>query len=258
MALNEKGIATVQGWIEDLGVRGAAKKMIDSALRKTIGLTSEDLSDTTTFANGLDEIESLLDQEEIKTAWELAKETASEMLEDEGYPGMFESKKKKNKITIKESQLKKIIKEALDGVLYPRGGSIGGEHQKKMTDDEIYQNKFGPRDQNPTAYDIALDKFYGRVKNYFGTSDLDNTLYHFFEDFDRNIRYFKSSQDNWNRDSITNALKQYQVIIEAISKYYNIDLFDEKNLDYFINELYPQMKLEYKQFCQERNTTTQR
>ena len=258
MALNEKGIATVQRWIEDLGVRGAAKKMIDSALRKTIGLTSEDLSDTTTFANGLDEIESLLEQEEIESAWELAKETTTEMLEDEGYPNMFESKNKKHKIIIKESQLKKIIKEALDGVLYPRGGSIGGEHQKKMTDDEIYNNKNNSQTRFKKSNEIALEKLNQRVENYFGTSDLGNRLYYFFQDFDKGISSYKTTQDNYNINTIKTFLQVYSDIIHNISNNYNIDLYDDKNLGYFIEELYPQMKLEYQQFCQERNTIRQR
>ena len=55
-ALSPKGIETVKKWCEKFGNREAGIKIIDNILNKRIGLTSSDLPDTATFANGLDGI----------------------------------------------------------------------------------------------------------------------------------------------------------------------------------------------------------
>jgi len=89
-----------------LGCREAAVKMINSCLRKKCGLCSEDMPDTSTFANGLDAVEEALDEKDIQGAYDIACETAEEMLEDEGY-SMDESK------SIKKSDVRRIIREEL-------------------------------------------------------------------------------------------------------------------------------------------------
>lgn len=73
------------------GARGTAKTIIDQRLRRKIGLTSDDLADTATFASGLDEIEELLTQGDYGEAFEVAKDTVDAMLEDEGFGDMFEN-----------------------------------------------------------------------------------------------------------------------------------------------------------------------
>lgn len=100
MALTEKGINTVKRLCSEIGSRKCGIKMVNQFLsRLGAGLTSSDLPDTMTFANGLDSIEELLNSGEYNSAYEEAKETAREMLEDEGFSGMFENKKniKENK-----------------------------------------------------------------------------------------------------------------------------------------------------------------
>jgi len=94
--LTEKGMATVQRWIEEGGARNAAVKMIDQMLNKMIGLTSSDLGDTAIFANGLDSIEDLLSNGEFDAALSAAKETAQEMITDEGGGDMFDESEKLN------------------------------------------------------------------------------------------------------------------------------------------------------------------
>ena len=84
--LSEKGVETVKKWCDDMGCREAAQKLIDIVLRKMIGgLSTSDLPDTATLADGLDEIEGLLMDEEYQMAFEEAKNTANAMLEDEGF-----------------------------------------------------------------------------------------------------------------------------------------------------------------------------
>jgi len=89
--LSPKGLATVEKWATTMDSRDAAKRMIDSVLRNKLGLTSDDLADTTTFANGLDMIEARLQSRDYQGAYDVAKDTAKEMIEDEGGAGMDEN-----------------------------------------------------------------------------------------------------------------------------------------------------------------------
>jgi hypothetical protein len=89
---------TIEKWIENLGYRGAAKKLVDYFIGKmTGGLGTDDLGDTTIFADGLDEIEDLLkNPNDYYSALKTAKETAESMLDDEGFGGdMFSEGEKK-------------------------------------------------------------------------------------------------------------------------------------------------------------------
>lgn len=95
--LTEKGIATVEKWIAELGSRQAAVKMVDSVLNRMIGMTSSDLADTATFANGLDSIEEALNEKDYNGALNIAKDTAKEMIDEEGGGDLFgESNLKEN------------------------------------------------------------------------------------------------------------------------------------------------------------------
>jgi len=82
---SEKGITMVEKWISELGEREAAVKLMDTIFNKMIGLSSSDLPDTATFANGLDEIEEAFIEKDYNSALEIAKDTAREMLEEEGF-----------------------------------------------------------------------------------------------------------------------------------------------------------------------------
>lgn len=85
---SEKGITTLQKWIEELGTRSAAVKLIDNLLNKMVGLSSSDLPDTATFSNGLDEIEEAFNDGDYNLALQVAKDTIREMLEDKGFGDM--------------------------------------------------------------------------------------------------------------------------------------------------------------------------
>ena len=93
--ISENNAVVIQKWIDKVGHRGTAKKLIDTVLRiKLMGMTSDDLGDTAIFSNGLDTAEEFLISGEFQSALDSAKETAMEMIEDEqeGMGGMFESK----------------------------------------------------------------------------------------------------------------------------------------------------------------------
>ena len=108
-ALTEKGIETVKKWVAETDARTTAVRLVDQVLRKKIGLSSSDLADTAIFASGLDDIEELLEQGNYQEAYTVAKDTAEQMLEDEGAGGLFdENKKNDNKKAIKESTMKRL------------------------------------------------------------------------------------------------------------------------------------------------------
>lgn len=86
----EKQIKIINNLIDKFGHRDAAKKMIDAVLKTNLmGMSSEDLSDTNIFADGLDTVESFLKSGNYGNALNSAKETAHEMIEDEGNGMMF-------------------------------------------------------------------------------------------------------------------------------------------------------------------------
>ena len=70
-----------------------------------IGLGSSDLADTVTFANGLDEIEEMLNNKQFQEALDHAKEVAEEMVEEEGGGDLFEIK----------NVVREVVKERLGG-----------------------------------------------------------------------------------------------------------------------------------------------
>ncbi len=86
--VSEKTQGILTKWINELGTRQAAIKLIDNFLVKATGMSSSDLTDSVTFANGLDEVESYLEGGDFGGAIDATKETVRDMLEDEGYPMM--------------------------------------------------------------------------------------------------------------------------------------------------------------------------
>ena len=77
----------VKAAITKNGSREVAIKILDLAVsRISGGLSMHDLPDTATVANGIDGIEDALNGEDCNGAWNIAQETAEEMLADEGFP----------------------------------------------------------------------------------------------------------------------------------------------------------------------------
>jgi len=85
--LSEKGIENIRKWVRESDERSAAERLIAFFIRKKTLLDLRDLPDTATFANGLDDVEDCLKAQDYHGAFESAKETAEEMLEEEGYDG---------------------------------------------------------------------------------------------------------------------------------------------------------------------------
>jgi hypothetical protein len=79
MSTHEQKVA----YVDSHDSRVLAKQLIDKYLNRTCGMSSSDLSDSTIFMNGLDEIENLLNEYDFKSAHVYALDTAREMIEDE-------------------------------------------------------------------------------------------------------------------------------------------------------------------------------
>lgn len=90
--MSPKAIDYIKNYIEKFDERAMAVKLVDIALKSVAGVESSDMPDTSTFANGVDEIQSLLEDQDYDTAYQMAKDTANEMLEEEGYGDLNEAK----------------------------------------------------------------------------------------------------------------------------------------------------------------------
>jgi hypothetical protein len=91
-ALSPKAVEYIKNYIDKFDERAMAVKLVDIALKSSAGVESSDLPDTSTFANGVDEIQSLLEDQEYNKAYQMAKETAQEMLDEEGFGNLNEAK----------------------------------------------------------------------------------------------------------------------------------------------------------------------
>lgn len=89
-ALSDKNKQLIIKWVNEMGSRKAAIRMIDSILKSKMGLGTDDLADTSTFADGVDSVEEALQQRDYAGAYETARDTAQSMIEDEGGDGLFE------------------------------------------------------------------------------------------------------------------------------------------------------------------------
>lgn len=88
--LSPKGVEQVKSQFEQLGARETAVKLVDYFIKKMLGgMTASDLPDSATYANGLDDIESTLQGGDYNAAFDLAKDTAKEMISEEGGGDMF-------------------------------------------------------------------------------------------------------------------------------------------------------------------------
>lgn len=89
-SLSDRNKQLIIKWVNEMGNRKAAIRMIDSILQRRIGLGTDDLSDTSTFADGVDSVEESLQQGDYEGAYNLASDTAQSMIEDEGGDGLSE------------------------------------------------------------------------------------------------------------------------------------------------------------------------
>ena len=159
--LTDKGVEKIQSWCDSLGCRQTAIKLVDLVLNKMVGLSSSDLSDTSTLANGLDEMESLLEDGDYQSAFNIAKDTAKEMLDDEGYPMEMDEK-----LIGKQSKLDKNKNGKIDSQDFKalRGEKNEDEDKKESSDkdeDKKSEKKDQPKEFRPG---VDLGKSFEKFK----------------------------------------------------------------------------------------------
>lgn len=99
-ALNDKNKQLIIKWVNEMGTRKAAIRMIDSILKRKVGLGTDDLADTSTFADGVDSVEEALQQSDYDGAYNIAYDTAQSMIEEEGGEGLFEVEGNSGKFSV--------------------------------------------------------------------------------------------------------------------------------------------------------------
>jgi hypothetical protein len=80
-AIKPEAIEKIKGWIKKDGLRPAAIKLVDWCLYRKCGMTSGSMPDTSEFANGVDEVEDQLKNQDFQGALDAAKETANDMIQ---------------------------------------------------------------------------------------------------------------------------------------------------------------------------------
>lgn len=161
--IDEKFVTLLTGMIAKYGARSTGKKMIDLILTKRFGITSTDLPDSLTFANGLDEIEFFLKDGDYQKAFNIAKETALEMMREEG----FEMGLGENKIKVKD--LRKLIRESInDETYFPTLSEALDQVNKKAVSkgyDEINPDEFFQFGMGGISYGETKRKSFSLTKN---------------------------------------------------------------------------------------------
>lgn len=71
--------------LETVGSRATAIWLVDYFLNKTVMLSSDSLPDSAIYANGLDSIEECFDDQDYRGAVNIARDTAQDMLSEEGF-----------------------------------------------------------------------------------------------------------------------------------------------------------------------------
>ena len=120
-------IAAIERIMKARGTRHAAVKLVDAVLVKHLmGLTSNDLADTSIFADGLDMIEDALTRGDFNGAVEIAHDTAKEMIEDEGGEGIMNENYNSNGTTpTNPMELVKLIMSGGSFLFFTKRGNMG-------------------------------------------------------------------------------------------------------------------------------------
>jgi hypothetical protein len=151
-SLSEKGISQILKMIDEKGTRPTAMYLVDLCLKRlTGGLSASDLSDTAIYANGLDTIEELLTDGEFGLAIQTAKETAEEMVEDEGM-GMDEE----NDTINENKELTMTVSDAVEGTF---DGDFDGNKEKLEKAKELISAS------NHPDKEYALEKIKQKLQN---------------------------------------------------------------------------------------------
>jgi hypothetical protein len=133
--VGEKTKNTIDKWRSEMGDRKTAIKLIDYMLERMVGMSSGDLADTATFANGIDGVEDALVDGDYKGALNIAGDTAKEMIDEEigdrdfEIPGFEGTRDALNALRIREEKKESFMKM--------RAGAKGKVFENEGSEPEI-------------------------------------------------------------------------------------------------------------------------
>jgi hypothetical protein len=157
---------TIDKWRSKMGDRKTAIKLIDYMIEKMVGVSSGDLADTATFANGIDGVEDALVNGDYKGALNIAGDTAKEMVDEEigdrdfdEIPGFEGTRDALNALRIREEKKESFMKM--------RAGAKG----KVFENDEEFMPDGTYTVSNAGGYEIMLSDSgdMAKVKDAFGS-----------------------------------------------------------------------------------------
>lgn len=248
-----KNQALIEKWMKE-GNRKAAIKIIDSILRQQLGISSSDLPDTATFANGVDGVEGALNNGDFKGALKIGFETAKDMVAEEGGEGLMEGFQKQTsgdlkiykdieggqdvywmdnkdsggKILIKPESVQKYINRGyrLIDMTVNEGDEADESNPKQKFKDELYaalaQLKFRQLGNEPRTY---MELYLHAFATVFCMVDLgDNVLliqrFYDSERLDSMPGYHIEKKvplpDNLDSNFITKVVKVCEKLVESI------------------------------------------
>jgi hypothetical protein len=166
---------------------------------------------------------------------------------------------------ITESQLKKFLMETLDEILFPRGGDIGGPHKTPISDKDIEKYHAGkgqrppflPKGDAGDSFSVAREKWLDRLERNFGTRD-ETELSDFMYSIGNSVKYYELQQEDglghekFYADNIRTQFTK-NTFAQTIIGNYNVDINSSEGLNYFIYNIYPILKLDYKETITNKN-----
>ena len=180
--ISDKNKMVLTNWVEKMGAKGAAERMINSLSES--GMIS-DLPDTLEYGQGLNKITALLEKKDFDNAYAKAKALATK-LEKKAMKdmGMYENKNNNNKPKIKESMKKLTFKKEFNGVgnalkLIPEGYRVNKKEFVMTDGNETYKIRWeGNLSEGKAIVLNAADKTMvnediKRMKELFGYKSQD-------------------------------------------------------------------------------------
>lgn len=148
-----------------------------------------------------------------------------------------------------------------ENILFPRGGNIGGDHKKPVTDEEIESGKAkkkGYKSQRKglthDAYSISVEKSKERKINLMG-DDLSKRSHSGYSD-EEWVKKLIDSVENYNREKqrtshniYYDSIKSFlNALPEGVIEHFNINLDSSNLVEDFVENKFELFKRSYDMF----------
>jgi len=169
------------------------------------------------------------------------------------------------------NNIKNLDEYIKENILFPRGGNIGGDHKKPVTDEEIESGKafkkgYVPQRKGYTtdANLVAAEKTKQRKINLMG-DDLSGRRHAGYSD-ETWVEDLIKAVDNYNREKVRseNNLYYHSIISylnslpEVVIAHFNIDLDSDDVVEDFVENKFELFKRSYDMFKEIKNYTSDR